>query len=58
MSEPRYWENYTVGERFALGSTSFTEQEIVDFARQFDPQSFHVDGEAAKNQPFQRVGGS
>ena len=30
-----------------LGSTSFTEQEIVDFARQFDPQSFHVDAAAA-----------
>ena len=52
MSEPRYWENYTVGDRFPLGSTSFTEQEIVDFARQFDPQSFHVDRAAAAGSMF------
>jgi acyl dehydratase len=43
MSEPRYWDDYEVGQKFPLGSTTFTEQEIVDFARQFDPQPFHVD---------------
>jgi acyl dehydratase len=52
MSEPRYWEDYEVGARFPLGSTSFTEQEIVDFATAFDPQSFHVDREAAKGSLF------
>ena len=39
-------------QKFPLGSTTFTEQEIVDFARQFDPQSFHVDAEAAKDSMF------
>jgi acyl dehydratase len=52
MDEPRYWENYEVGEKFPLGSTSFTEREIVDFAKLYDPQSFHVDREAAKTSPF------
>jgi acyl dehydratase len=52
MSEPRYWENYEVGAKYPLGSTSFTEQEIVDFARQFDPQCFHLDAEAAKASLF------
>jgi acyl dehydratase len=52
MSEPRYWEDYEVGTKYPLGSTSFTEQEIVDFARIYDPQSFHVDREAAKNSAF------
>ena len=52
MSEPRYWEDYEVGQKFALGSTSFTEQEIVDFARQFDPQSFHIDRDAAARSMF------
>jgi acyl dehydratase len=47
MTEPRYWDDYEVGQKFALGSTSFTEQEIVEFARQFDPQPFHIDPEAA-----------
>ena len=52
MSEPRYWDDYEVGQKFPLGSTTFTEQEIVDFARQFDPQPFHVDAEAAKASMF------
>ena len=52
MSEPRYWEDYEVGQKFALGSTSFTEQEIVEFARQFDPQPFHIDEAAAKASMF------
>ena len=52
IEDPRYWEDYEVGQKFPLGSTSFTEQEIVDFARQFDPQSFHVDAEAAKHSMF------
>ena len=52
MSEPRYWEDYEVGQKFSLGSTSFTEQEIVEFARQYDPQSFHVDAGAASESMF------
>ena len=45
---PRYWDDYEVGQKFPLGSTSFTEQEIVEFARTYDPQSFHVDRAAAE----------
>lgn len=52
MSEPRYWEDYEVGQKFPLGSTSFTAQEIVDFARQYDPQSFHIDAVAARDSLF------
>ena len=49
---PRYWDDYEVGQKFALGSTSFTADEIVDFGRQFDPQSFHVDADAARQSMF------
>ena len=52
MSEPRYWDDYEVGQKFPLGSTTFTEQEIVDFARQFDPQPFHVDAAAANQSMY------
>ena len=52
MTEPRYWDDYEVGQKFALGSTTFSEQEIVDFGRQFDPQPFHVDAEAAKQSMY------
>ena len=49
---PRYWDDYEVGQKFELGSTSFTADEIVDFARQYDPQSFHVDEAAARSSMF------
>lgn len=49
---PRYWDDYEVGQKFDLGSTSFTVDEIVDFARQYDPQGFHVDATAARQSMF------
>jgi acyl dehydratase len=49
---PRYWDDYEIGHKFDLGSTSFTADEIVDFARQYDPQSFHVDADAARQSMF------
>ena len=49
---PRYWDDYEVGQTFDLGSTSFTADEIVGFARQYDPQSFHVDAAAAGQSMF------
>lgn len=35
-----------------IGRFTFTEAEILRFARDFDPQPFHVDAEAAKHSPF------
>lgn len=52
MTEPRYWDDYEVGQKYPLGTTSFTEQEIVDFARHYDPQPFHIDAEAAKQSMY------
>ena len=49
---PRYWDDYEIGQKFDLGSTSFTADEVVDFARQYDPQSFHVDAGAARQSMF------
>jgi acyl dehydratase len=51
-SGPRYWDDYEVGHKYPLGSTSFTEQEIVEFARLYDPQDFHVDAAKAKDSLF------
>ena len=47
-----YWEDFPVGETMEMGSHTFTETEIIAFARQFDPQPFHIDPEAAKNSFF------
>jgi acyl dehydratase len=44
----RYFEDFRVGDTFDLGSTSTTQEEIIAFARQFDPQPFHTDPERAK----------
>jgi acyl dehydratase len=44
----RYWDDFHVGDVRELGSVTVSEAEILDFARQFDPQPFHIDREAAK----------
>ena len=49
---PLYWEDVVVGSRRDLGSYTFTEEEIIRFGRKYDPQSFHIDPEAAKNSMF------
>ena len=46
------WEDFQVGEQTEFGSHTFTEQEIVDFGRAFDPQPFHADAKAAKRSFF------
>ena len=51
-SPPRYWDDYEAGAKLLLGSTTFTAEEIVHFASEFDPQSFHVDPEAASKSMF------
>ncbi len=48
----RYFEDFAVGEVFELGSRSLTQEQIIAFARDYDPQPFHVDPEAAKTGPF------
>jgi acyl dehydratase len=48
----RWFEDIGVGDRFPLGSHTFTEAEIVRFGALYDPQYFHTDPEAAKAGPF------
>ena len=45
-------EDLPVGKELQLGSHTVTEEEIIDFARQWDPQYFHVDREAAADSEF------
>jgi len=47
-----YWEDFPPGDTMVMGSHTFTREEIIAFARQFDPQPFHIDPEAAKNSRF------
>lgn len=43
---------FRIGERIELGTHEFTADEIVEFAREFDPQDFHVDAEKAAHTLF------
>lgn len=51
-------EDLAVGQRFTTGSHTMTEAEIIAFAQQFDPQSFHTDPEAAKATFFKGLAAS
>jgi acyl dehydratase len=48
----RYFEDYPVGEIATFGDHAVTEQEVIAFARQYDPQPFHLDAEAARTSIF------
>lgn len=45
-------EDLAAGQRFTGGPVTVTAAEIIDFAKQFDPQDFHTDPEKAKNTVF------
>jgi acyl dehydratase len=47
-----YAEDLSVGQRFEFGSYTIGEEEIVGFARQYDPVPIHIDKEAAAKGPF------
>jgi len=45
----RYFEDFTEGQVIELGTIPvLSEDEIIGFARQYDPQPFHTDPVAAK----------
>lgn len=53
MSDERiYFDDFNPGMEFDLGSRTVTEEEILRFARKFDPQAIHIDPEAAKKSPY------
>ncbi len=42
-----HWEDIPVGETISFGRKTVSRDEIVEYARAFDPQPFHLDDEAA-----------
>lgn len=47
-----YWEDLTPGSVRDLGTVTLSAEEIKAFARQFDPQPFHLDEGAAQRSIF------
>lgn len=52
MSAKVYWEDFSVGQVIDLGTRPVTQEEVLEFARRYDPQSFHTDEEAAKKSIY------
>jgi acyl dehydratase len=53
-----FFEDRVVGETFDLGSQTLARDEVLAFARQFDPQPFHLDDAAAARTYFGRLSAS
>lgn len=51
MSEV-YYEDFSEGEIFDCGEYTVTEAEILEFARKWDPQSFHTDPDVGEDSLF------
>lgn len=58
LRQPLYLEDLQVGQRFVTGTHLLDEEQIKAFARQFDPQPFHLDAEAARATLFEGLAAS
>jgi acyl dehydratase len=47
-----WWEDFKLGESAEMGRHTFSEEEILDFGRRYDPQPFHTDARAARHSAF------
>lgn len=54
----RCLEDFTPGQTFSAGPVEVTAEEIVAFARRYDPQPFHTDVVAATDSFFQGLAAS
>ena len=45
MKKMIYFEDLSVGQKIEIGPISVTEKEIIEFAKKYDPQPFHIDAE-------------
>ena len=58
VSRQLYLDDLHVGQRFAAGPVTVSTPDIIRFAREFDPQPFHLDDEAAKATVFEGLAAS
>ena len=55
---PLYLDDFEVGQTFQSGALTVSAQDIKAFARQFDPQPFHLDEATAKGTFFDGLAAS
>ena len=58
MTDKLYFDDLPVGRSFRSLSRRIEAAEIIAFAKQFDPQPFHLDDEAAKSTMFKGLAAS
>jgi acyl dehydratase len=54
----QYYEDIEIGRTQAFGHYEVTREEVLEFARKYDPQPFHLDDEAAARTHFGRLSAS
>src|SRR3712207_229521 len=54
----QYWEDLAVGQKASFGSYEVTREEVLEFARKYDPQPFHLSDEEAAKTHFGRLAAS
>lgn len=54
----KYFEDFVIGEKQSFGSYAVTREEVMEFASKYDPQSFHLDDDAAAKTHFGRLSAS
>jgi len=54
----QYFEDLEIGAETEFGSYAVTREEVLEFARQYDPQPFHLSDEAAAKTHFGRIAAS
>ena len=57
-ADMQYFEDIAVGATQAFGNYAVTRDEVMDFARRYDPQPFHLSDEAAAATHFGRLSAS
>ena len=56
---PRYyWEDFEIGRVREFGRCEVTREAVLEFARRYDPQPFHLDDAAAAQSLFGRLAAS
>lgn len=53
-----YYENLEIGAKQNFGRYEVTREEVIEFAKQYDPQAFHLDDDAAARTHFGRLSAS
>jgi acyl dehydratase len=48
MSESVFYEDLVPGEKVRIGPYRVTREEVIEFARKWNPLPFHIDEDAAK----------